>query len=355
MEFPRGVKPIGVKWVFRTKLNENGDVEKYKARLVAKGYAQRYGVDYTKVFAPVARLDTIRVILAVAAQCGWEVFQRDVKSAFLHGELKEEVFVQQHEGFIKKGEEGKVYKLKKVLYGLKQAPRAWYSKIEAYFMREGFEKCSSEHTMFTKSKGGKILIVSLYVDDLIFTGSDMSMCDEFKSSMMMEFDMSDLGKMRHFLGVEVLQNSSGIFICKRRYAREVLARFGMANNNAVKNPIVPGTKLSKDEGGIKVDGTLFKQVVGSLMYLTVTRPDLMYGVSLISRFMSSPTMSHWSAAKKILRYLKGTTELGIFYKKGEGISKLLAFTDSGYAGDLDDRSQILEPSFFDAFPLHLTR
>jgi hypothetical protein len=175
------------------------------------------------------------------------------------------------------------------------------------------------------------------VDDLIFTGCDVSMCMEFKRSMMIEFDMSDLGRMRHFLGMEVLQNSNGIFICQRRYAREVLARFEMENSNSVKNPIVPGTKLSKDEGGNKVDATLFKQMVGSLMYLTITRPDLMYGVSLISRYMSRPTMSHWLAAKRILRYLKGTTELGIFYTKNEGCSKLLAFTDSAYAGDLDDR------------------
>lgn len=343
MDLPKGAKSIGVKWVFKTKLNENGDVEKYKARLVAKGYAQRHGVDYTEVFAPVARLDTIRVILAAAAQYGWEVFQLDVKSAFLHGELKEEVFVQQPEGFVKEREEGKVYKLKKALYGLKQAPRAWYNKIETYFLREGFEKCPSEHTLFTKLVGGKILIISLYVDDLIFTGSDLSMCHEFKNAMMMEFDMSDLGRMKHFLGVEVLQNSNGIFICQRRYAREVLTRFEMASSNAVKNPIVPGTKLSKDEGGTKVDITLFKQLVGSLMYLTVTRPDLMYGVSLLSRYMSRPTMSHWLVAKRILRYLKGTTELGILYKKGEGSSKgngspkLLAFTDSGYADDLDDK------------------
>jgi len=334
---PKGDKPIGVKWVFKTKLNENGDVEKFKARLVAKGYAQRHGVDYTEVFAPVARFDTIRMILAMAAQSSWEVFQLDVKSAFLHGELKEEVFVQQPEGFTKKGEEEKVYRLRKALYGLKQAPRAWYSRIEAYFTREGFEKCPNEHTLFTKSKEGKILLVSLYVDDLIFTGNDKSMFDEFKKSMMLEFNMSDLGKMKHFLGVEVKQCADGIFICQKRYAREVLARFDMESANAVKNPIVPGIRLSKNEGVVRVDETLFKQVVGSLMYLTVTRPDLMYGVSLISRFMSSPTMSHWLTAKRILRYLKGTTDFGILYKKGESRLSLMAFIDSDYAGDLNDQ------------------
>jgi len=184
-DLPKGVKPIGVKWIFKNKFKETGEIDKFKARLVAKGYVQQYGVDYTEVFAPVARLDTIRLILAIAAQYSWNVFQLDVKSAFLHSELKEEIYVQQPNGFVKKGEEEKVYKLKKALYGLKQAPRAWYNKIEAYFVRNGFDRCLCEHTLFTKSKeGGKILIVSLYVDDLIYTGNDGSMCEEFKRFMM---------------------------------------------------------------------------------------------------------------------------------------------------------------------------
>ena len=137
--------------------------------------------------------------------------------------------------------------MKKVLYGLKQALRAWYNKIEAYFTREWFEKCCSNHTLFTKKEGGNILIVSLYVDDLIFTGDNRSMCDKFKSSMMREFDMSDLGMMKYFLGIEVIQNEVGIFICQRKYAREVLEKFGMENSNSVKNPIISGTRLSKDE------------------------------------------------------------------------------------------------------------
>lgn len=336
-KLPKGVIPIKVKWLYKTKLNEQGKIEKYKARLVAKGYTQQYGIDYTEVFAPVARMDTIRLILATAAQNKWEVFQLDVKSAFLQGDLEEEVYVQQPMGFEKQGEEEKVYKLKKALYGLKQAPRAWYSRIESYFAREGFKRCPSEHTLFTKEKdGGKCLIVSLYVDDLIYTGNDITMCHDFKNSMMHEFDMSDLGKMRYFLGVEVIQNENGIFICQRKYAREILARFGMESSNAVGNPIVPGTKLLKDEEGEKVDSKMFKQVVGSLMYLTTTRPDIMYGVSLISRFMSNPTEVHWSAAKRILRYIQGTTELGILYKNEEMVD-LIAFTDSDFAGDLNDR------------------
>jgi len=224
----------------------------------------------------VSRLDTIRLILAITAQYSWNVFQLDVKSAFLNGDLKEDIYVQQPNGFVKKGEEEKVYKLKKAFYGLKPAPRAWYNKIKAYFVQNGFDRCLCEHTLFRKSKeGGKILIVSLYVDDLIHTGNDGSMCDEFRRSMMTNFDMLDLGKMRYFLGIEVMQNSNGIFICQGKYAQEVLTWFGMENCNAVKNPIVPGTRLSKNDAGTKVDATLFKQIVGSLMYLTATRPDSM--------------------------------------------------------------------------------
>lgn len=336
-ELPEGGKKIGVKWVYKTKFNENGEVDKYKARLVVKGYSQQHGVDYTEVFAPVARMETIRLVVALAAQKGWAIYQLDVKSAFLYGELNEEVFVEQPLGYVKKGYEHKVYKLKKALYGLKQAPRAWYSRIEAYFLKEGFEKCDYEHTLFIKTgKEGKLLILSLYVDDLIFTGNDELMVSEFKSSMKHEFDMTDLGKMRYFLGLEILQNSRGVFISQKKYALQVLQKFGMDGSNSVQNPIVPGCKLVKDESGVKVDKIYFKQIVGSLMYLTVTRPDVMFVVGLISRYMENPTELHLQVAKRVLRYLKGTLDFGIFYKKG-GNNELIAYTDSDYAGDLEDR------------------
>ena len=255
-ELPRGAKSIGLKWIYKTKLNELGEIEKYKARLVAKGYAQEYGVDYEEVFAPVARMDTVRMILAFAAQKGWNIYQFDVKSAFLHGELTEDVYVEQPRGYEVKDEIHKVYKLNKALYGLKQAPRAWFSRIESYFLREGFRKCDSEQTFFIKTnKLGKRLIISLYVDDLIYTGDDEAMICEFKDSMMNEFDMSDLGKMRYFLGIEVVQFGEGIFISQKKYALEILKRFGMESSNEVQNPITPGSKIFKDENGVEIDGT----------------------------------------------------------------------------------------------------
>jgi len=347
---PKGIKTIGVKWIFKTKLNEKGEVDKCKAHLVVKGYAQRYGIDYSEVFAPVARWDTIRLILALAAQKGWVVFQLDVKSAFLHGELKEAVYIKQPEGYVHKGEEHKVLKLKKALYGLKQAPRAWYSRIEGFFIKEGFKKCSHEHTLFLKHEAdGKFLIISLYVDDLIYTGNDVELCEKFKKSMKLEFDMSDLGKMKYFLGVEVQQSCEGIHLCQMKYAGEVLERFGMGSCNPVKNPIVLGTKLVKNSGEASINSTLFKQIIGSLMYLSVTRPEIMFVVCLLSKFMTDPKVSHMVAAKRVLRYVKRTVNLGVFYKRGaenvgnlrvnyeNSFDNLEAYTDSDYAGDTEDR------------------
>jgi len=217
VELPKGQKSIGVKWVYKTKLNEKGKVDKFKARLVSKGYKQEFGIDYTEVLTPIARHDTIRMVIDLAAQNSWPSFQLDVKSNFLHGDLKEQVFIDQPPGYVKVGHKYKVYKLKKALYGLKQAPRAWYGRIETYFSQEGFHECPYEHTLFIKlGNDGKVLIVCLYVDDLIYTENDKVMFNMFKESMMNEFDIGDLGKMRYFLGIEVSQCACGIFISQEK-------------------------------------------------------------------------------------------------------------------------------------------
>lgn len=221
-------------------------------------------------------------------------------------------------------------------YGLRQAPRAWYSRIEGYFAKEGFEKCYCKHTLFVKTDQEKILIVSLYVADLIYTGNSVSLLESFKASMMKEFAMTDLGLMKFFLGVEVIQDECGIFINQQKYAVEVLEKFEMENCNLVRNPIVPGQKLVKEGTGEIADPTAFKQLIGSLRYLTTTRPYLIYSVNLVSRYMEKPYEEHMLAEKRILRYVKGTTDYGIRYKRG-GEQKLLGFSDSDYAGDRDDR------------------
>ncbi|GAU27929.1 hypothetical protein TSUD_160240 [Trifolium subterraneum] len=305
-DLPKGSKAIGVKWVYKTKYNELGQVDKYKARLVVKGYSQKYGIDYNEVFAPVARWETIRTVLALAASKGWCVYQLDVKSAFLHGDLDGDIYVEQPLGY-HQGDSNKVYKLKKALYGLKQAPRAWYSKIETYFLCEGFQKCPVEHTLFVKMLDEDIHIVSVYVDDLIVTGNNQRLITDFKMSMKKRFAMSDLGKMKFFLGVEVNQTEEGIFIHQMKYANEILSRFGMQECNSVCSPIVTGCKLVKNEGG------------------------------KASRFMERPTEMHIAAIKRIMRYVKGSAGLGIMYKRTSENLKLHGWSDSDYAGDLDDR------------------
>ncbi|KAL0541702.1 hypothetical protein IC582_021757 [Cucumis melo] len=268
---PNGKKAVGVKWVFKIKRNEKGEVERYKARLVAKGYSQRKGIDYDEVFAPVARLETIRLLIALAAQNNWKIFQMDVKSTFLNGYLEEEVYLEQPPGYFVKGQEDKVLKFTKVLYGLKQAPRMWNSRINKYFLDNGYLRCPYEHSLYIKVNGhGDILVVCLYVDDLIFTRNCASMFEDLKKAMTQEFEMTDIGLMSYYLGIEVKQSEEGIFISQERYTREILEKFNMMNSKPVATPIETGTKLSKHEEGDDVDPSYFKSLVGSLRYLTCT-------------------------------------------------------------------------------------
>eukprot|EP00253_Pinus_taeda_P030339 PITA_30339 len=338
VELPKGKEIIGVKWVYKTKCNAEGNIERHKARLVVKGYKQQYGRDYEETFAPVARMETVRAVLSIEAHNKWKVYQMDVKSAFLNGVLMEEVYIEQPLGYEKKGEEHKVYKLKKALYGLKIAPRAWYSRINSYLLENGFEKFEGDPTVYIKEKYGKFLIFVLYVDDVIFTGNDVYFIENFKAVMKEEFQMTDMGLLRYFLGIEVDQNENGIFISQARYVNEVLGRFNMQECKTSITPTVMGLKLSKEDINKDFDPSLYKSIVASLMYLTATRPHIMFAVSLISRFMERPKEAHWEAAKKIMRYVKGTKRFGILYNVSEH-SDLVGYTDSDWAGSVDDRKR----------------
>jgi hypothetical protein len=224
---PKGKKSIGVKWVYKVKVNPKGEVVKYKARLVVRGFLQRQGIDYEEVFAPVARLETVRLVVAHASMQGWNLHQLDVKSAFLNGELEEEVYIDQPQGFVKKGSEDKVLRLRKALYGLKQAPRAWNKRIDKALINMKFNKCISEHGVYVKSGGGEIVIVCLFVDDLLVTGNSEAKVAEFKENMMSEFDMTDLGELSYFLGIEFMRTSAGMVLSQQKYIADVLTRFNM--------------------------------------------------------------------------------------------------------------------------------
>ena len=326
-------------------MNPQGEVERHKARLVVKGYRQKAGIDYDEVFAPVARMETIRLLISQAAQFGWPIYQMDVKSAFLNGVLEEEVYVEQPLGYMKAGKEQLVLRLEKALYGLKQAPRAWNTRIDSYFKENGFRQCPFEHAIYVKSRKGELLVVALYVDDLIFMGNSQRLLEEFKEVMMKEFEMTDLGKMRYFLGLEIRQDSSGTFVSQGAYARNILKRFGMDNCNPVATPMELGVKLSKFEGGEAVEANSYRSMVGSLRYLTCTRPDIAFAVGVASRYMSDPRHSHLKAVKRIMRYLKGTEDLGMFYSKSDKF-ELTGFVDSDWCGDIDDRKSTTGFAFY---------
>ena len=327
---------IGVKWVYKVKYNADGSVQRNKARLVAKGYSQQPGIDYDETFAPVARMDTVRAIISLAGQKGWLLYQLDVKLAFLNGELKEEVYVNQPQGFEVEGKEEKVYKLKKALYGLKQALRAWYSQIDGYFKEKGFDQSKSETTLYVKNQGkDDILIVALYVDDLVFTGNNKKMIEDFKNEMMQKYEMSDLGLLNHFLGMEIYQDDGGVFICQEKYVEKILKNFDMSECKPKDTPLVVNEKLVKEDGSSKMDATLYRSLVGKLLYLTATRPDIMFAASLLSRFMHNPSQIHMGVGKRILRYLQGTKDFGIKFEKNANIN-LHGFCDSDWGGCTND-------------------
>jgi hypothetical protein len=257
-ELSENKTPIGSKWLFKYKFNVDGSIDKYKARLVSKGYSQKEGIDYEDTFAPVAKMNTIRLMIALATKNNWQWHQLDVKSTFLNGELKEEVYLVQPEGFVKKGKEHLVCKLKKDLYGLKQGPRSWYEKIDTFFFQQGFIKSKSDPNLYIKKdRNGQIALISLYVDDLIITGSATGMIEEIKIKLSQQFEMKDLGHLHYCLGLEVWRENGKTLITQSKYTKEVLRRFNMNTCKPISTPLEQNVKLSNNDDSKEVDGTLY--------------------------------------------------------------------------------------------------
>lgn len=342
---PKGHRAIGLKWVFKVKRDPAGAVVKHKARLVAKGYSQRQGVDFDEVFAPVARLETVRLLLALAAHGKWEVHHMDVKSAFLNGVLTEEVYVQQPPGFAIDKDATKVLKLDKALYGLRQAPRAWNAKLDATLVSLGFTRCSLEHGVYRRGNSESFLLVGVYVDDLVITGSNTGEIIEFKTQMKQMFEMSDLGLLSYYLGIEVQQRQGEITLTQAAYAGKILERAGLSTCNPCSTPMEQRLQLQKVVDGTIVDATEYRSVIGSLRYLVNTRPDIAHAVGVVSRHMEAPGKEHWAAVKQILRYIRGTQDFGCRYVHG-GAARLVGFSDSDHAGDINDRKSTTGFVFF---------
>ncbi|GJU81240.1 putative ribonuclease H-like domain-containing protein [Tanacetum coccineum] len=335
---PYGKKAIGTKWVYRNKKDERGVVVRNKARLVAQGHRQEEGIDYDEVFAPVARLEAIRIFLAFASYKGLIVYQMDVKSAFLYGKIDEEVYVSQPPGFQDPKSPQKVYKVVKALYGLHQAPRAWYATLSTFLLKNGYRRGTIDKTLFLKKDKHDIILVQVYVDDIIFGSTKKSWCDEFEALMKSRFQMSSMGELTFFLGLQVKQKPNGIFISQDKYVDEILKKFDFANVKSASTPIETQKPLVKDEEASDVDVHLYRSMIGSLMYVTASRPDIMFAVCACSRFQVTPKTSHLTAVKRIFRYLKGKPKLGLWYPR-ESTFDLESYSDSDYAGaNLDRKS-----------------
>ena len=341
VEPPSDRKIIGSKWVFKRKVDANGVVERYKARLVAQGCTQRYGPDYEETFSPVVRFESIRSVVSLGAQHKLQLQQMDVSTALLHGKLTEEVYMKQPEGFVEQGKEHLVCRLNRSIYGLKQSPRCWNHTLDSQLKEMGFKQTSGDPCLYINlDSEEEVFVVAVYVDDIILGGRSEAKMSEVKAELRQKFEMKDLGILHHFLGVKIIQDQLAgvIWIGQPVYTEKILQRYGMQDSKPVNTPVSPDIKLVTTE---RVDDMcnqqLYQAVIGSLLYLsTKTRPDIAYAVSSVARFCAKPTKQHWTAVKRILRYLKGTSNFGLIYREDtpRGIT---GYADADWAGDVGDR------------------
>jgi hypothetical protein len=301
VDLPPGKSVVGCKWVYKIKTCSNGTVDRYKARLVARGFTQEYGVDYEETFAPVARLTSVRALLVVATSRHWSLCQMDVKNAFLNGDLSEEVYMQLPPGL--SHSTNKVCRLRQALYGLKQAPRAWFAKFSTTISRLGYSISPYHSALFIRRTDRGTILLLLYVDDMIITGDDITGIQELKQFLSQHFEMKDLGPLNYFLGLEISSSSDGYYLTRAKYISDLLSRANLTDSKIVDTPTELNTRLTPHDGEPLRDFTLYRHLVGSLVYLTVTRPDISYAVHQVSQFMAAPL---W------LLLLKGTLFLHSF-------------------------------------------
>lgn len=333
-----GHTPIKCKWVFKRKLGVNGELIKYKARLVAKGFTQRYGIDYYETFSPVVRYSSIRTLLAIAVEYNMDIQHLDVKTAFLNGDIQEIVYMEQPEGFIMKGSENKVFKLKKAVYGLKQAAKAWYEKINKILCETlKFSKSSLEGCVYFKSIQDKLIVIALYVDDilLLHTSNTQEEVIDIKNKLRSEFEITDLGPAKYILGMRINKDNNKITLDQTNYIEKVLQRFKMEDCKPSTTPMELGVKLEKsvNKNSTEYD---YRSLIGSLMYIAVcSRPDITHSVSYLSQFNDCYDETHWKSAKRVLRYLKGSKDFCLNFVKG-GIS-ITGYADADWGRCEADR------------------
>uniref|UniRef100_A0AAV1TTM0 Reverse transcriptase Ty1/copia-type domain-containing protein n=1 Tax=Peronospora matthiolae TaxID=2874970 RepID=A0AAV1TTM0_9STRA len=327
---------IGTKWVFKIKRKADGSVEKYKARLVAKGFKQKYGIDYTETFSPVVKYVTLRMVIAITKYFDWPLDQLDVVTAFLYGVMKEKVYCVIPEGVEMDGDFD-CLELVKAIYGLKQASRVWNETFDEFVCSIGFEASAFDPCLYIKVVDGHCVLVLVYVDDVLVTGSSLELIAQTKADLKTRFEMTDSGKCTFVLGIELVDESDGsVTMCQRRYVNDILKRFGMDECKATASPVDLSTRLVASSEAAKID-VPFREAVGALMHLTTaTRPDIAYAVGYVSRFMENPQQEHWTAVKRIFRYLQGTKSHGLRFQPSDKID-FRGYSDADWAGDHADR------------------
>ncbi|CAL1358977.1 unnamed protein product [Linum trigynum] len=326
---------IGSRWVYNIKMHPDGAIERFKARVVAQGFKQEYGIDYEETFAPVVKMQTVRCVFAVAAMKGWSLIQLDVKNAFLHGNLKETIYMERPPGY-EKGDSTMVCKLIRSLYGLKQAPRAWFEKFHGTILQAGFVQSQNDPSLFTRQTVEGIVILLIYVDDMIITGSDQDGIREVTEVLRNAFNLKEMGEVSYFLGLEIKRSANGLFVSQRKYILDLLESAQYTDCVPCSTPMEQNLKLSREEGDKLKDQSLYRSLVGSLIYLTHTRPDISYAVQVVSQFVGVATHLHLAAVQRLLRYLKQTQDVGLLFP-ATGDPTIEAFADADYAGCLDTR------------------
>jgi len=324
VELPEGKKPIGCKWIFKTKRDSLGNIERYKARLVAKGFTQKEGIDFKETFSPVSTKDSFRIIMALVAQFDLELHQMDVKTAFLNGDIEETIYMVQPENFESHDSKHLVCRLKKSLYGLKQTSRQWYWKFDDIVSSFGFKENIVDQCIYLKVSGSKFIILVLYVDDILLASSCVDLLRETKDFLSNKFEMKDLGEASYVLGIKIHRDRSRytLGLSQKAYIEKVLARFDMQDCAPGDTPVSKGDKYSLKQCPItdleikEMDKVPYASAVGSLMYAQVcTRPDIAYIVGVLGRFLKSPGLVHWKAVKRVMRYLQRTKDLIFTYRR----------------------------------------
>jgi hypothetical protein len=323
------------KWVFKIKQKSYGSVDRYKTRLVAKEFDQLNGVDYYETFSPITKPATIRLVLALTVQFDWSTNQLDVSNAFLHGELDEEVYMEQPQGFIHPSYPDHVCRLHKSLYCLKQAPRAWFTRLSQALLEIGFQGSQLDPSLFIYHTSQVHIFILVYVDDIILTGNHKATISWILNKVKSNFAIKDLGELNYFLGIQATRDNSSLHLRQSKYILDLLDRTQMTTSKPYLAPCAAGSKMSKYDGIPLPNPTIYRHIVGALQYVTLTRPDIAYSVNQLCQHMHAPTSAHFTAAKRVLRYIKGLVDHGLQYSKGP--ITITAYCNSDWAGNPDDR------------------